>query len=116
MAATYAANATALKTAYNTLLWDANAGMYKDNDNTTLHPEDGNSLAVLYNLTQSADQNTNISQGLTAFWTDIGPVTPELADTIIPFVGGFEVRLHACALLLHSKLNLSPLHRSKHIS
>ncbi|KZP23277.1 glycoside hydrolase family 78 protein, partial [Athelia psychrophila] len=97
LAAAYAANASSLKTAYNTLLWDATAGMYRDNDTTSLHPEDGNSLAVLYNLTQSVEQNQNISEGLTAFWTDIGPVTPELADTISPFVGGFELQAHFIA-------------------
>lgn len=97
LATTYATNATALKVAYNTLLWDASAGMYRDNDNSTLYAQDGNSLAVLFNLTQSPDQNTNISQGLTAFWTDIGPVTPELADTISPFVSGFEV---SCVMAL----------------
>lgn len=96
MAAGYAADATVLKAAYNTMLWDASAGMYRDNDSTTLHPQDGNSLAVIYNLTQSADQVTNISQGLTTFWTDIGPVTPEKPDTISPFVGGFEVSLGPC--------------------
>ncbi|KZP33078.1 glycoside hydrolase family 78 protein [Athelia psychrophila] len=97
LAAAYAANASSLKTAFNTVLWDATAGMYRDNDATSMHPEDGNSLAVLYNLTQSAEQNRNISEGLTAFWTDIGPVTPELADTIIPFVGGFELQAHFIA-------------------
>lgn len=91
LADAYTTNATSIKAAYNTILWDADAGLYRDNDSTTMHPQDGNSLAVLFNLTQSPDQNTNISKGLTAFWTDIGPVTPELADTIIPFVGGFEV-------------------------
>lgn len=102
LAAAYAANASSLKTAYNTLLWDATAGMYRDNDTTSLHPEDGNSLAVLYNLTQSVEQNQNISEGLTAFWTDIGPVTPELADTISPFVGGFEVCSFQFRLELYS--------------
>lgn len=92
LAAAYIANATSLKTAFNALLWDNVAGLYRDNENSTMHPQDGNSLAVLYNLTESLDQITNISQGLTSFWTDIGPVTPELADTISPFVSGFEVR------------------------
>lgn len=97
LAIRYLANATTVKAAYNTLLWDAKAGMYRDNDTTTLHPEDGNSLAVEFNLTTSESQIQAISQGLTKFWTDIGPVTPELADTIIPFVGGFELRAHFIA-------------------
>ncbi|KII96164.1 glycoside hydrolase family 78 protein [Plicaturopsis crispa FD-325 SS-3] len=97
LAEAYTANATAVKSAYNTLLWDSSAGMFRDNDSSTLHPQDGNSLAVVYNLTTSESQNTNISQGLTAFWTDIGPVSPELNDTIIPFVGGFEAQAHFIA-------------------
>ncbi len=65
--------------------------MFRDNENTSLHPQDGNSLAVLYNVTANASQNAAVSEGLTSFWTPIGPVSPELSDTIIPFVGGFEV-------------------------
>jgi hypothetical protein len=94
LAATYLANSTSIKAAYNALLWDAGAGMFRDNDALdSIHPQDGNSLAVLFNLTTSSAQNTAISQGLTQFWTPIGPLSPELADTIIPFVGGFEVRI-----------------------
>ncbi|KAJ6530328.1 glycoside hydrolase family 78 protein [Mycena capillaripes] len=98
LAAAYVANSTAIKTAYNELLWDASAGMFRDNDALdSIHPQDGNSLAVLFNLTTSAAQNTAISEGLTQFWTPIGPLSPELADTIIPFVGGFEVQAHFIA-------------------
>jgi hypothetical protein len=73
------------------LLWDDAAGLYKDNETTTLHPQDGNSLAILFNITDTDDQIQSISEGLTSFWTDIGPLSPELNDTIIPFIGGFEV-------------------------
>ncbi|KAF9447500.1 glycoside hydrolase family 78 protein [Macrolepiota fuliginosa MF-IS2] len=93
----YTANATALKNAINNLLWDEEAGMYRDNELTSLHPQDGNALAILFNVTQGQDQNKAISQGLTQFWTDIGPLSPELNDTIIPFVGGFEVQAHFIA-------------------
>ncbi|KAJ7664336.1 glycoside hydrolase family 78 protein [Mycena polygramma] len=98
LAAIYLANATSIKAAYNDLLWDAGAGMFRDNDALdSIHPQDGNSIAVLFNLTTSAAQNTAISEGLTQFWTDIGPLSPELADTIIPFIGGFEVQAHFIA-------------------
>ncbi|KAH7903102.1 Six-hairpin glycosidase-like protein [Hygrophoropsis aurantiaca] len=97
LAQAYSSNATTVKASYNKLLWDSTAGMYRDNETTTMHPEDGNSLAVVYNLTQTPEQNTQISQGLTDFWTDIGPVTPELADTIIPFIGGIEIQAHFIA-------------------
>lgn len=74
--------------------------MYNDNETTTLKPQDGNSLAVLFNLTDSVEQAQSVSAGLTQNWTPIGPVTPELADTIIPFVGGFEVRCAAISFPL----------------
>lgn len=91
LASAYTANASSIKTAFNDLLWDEAAGLFKDNDMSTLHPQDGNSLAVLFNLTTNASQIQAISEGLTQFWTDLGPLSPELNDTIIPFVSGFEV-------------------------
>ncbi|KAJ7888543.1 glycoside hydrolase family 78 protein [Mycena olivaceomarginata] len=98
LASAYLANSTLIKAAYNALLWDSSAGMFRDNDALdSIHPQDGNSLAVLFNLTTSPTQNSAISQGLTQYWTPIGPLSPELADTIIPFVGGFEVRAHFIA-------------------
>ncbi|KAL0948872.1 hypothetical protein HGRIS_008991 [Hohenbuehelia grisea] len=97
LASQLSANATAVKAAFNKLLWDDAAGMFRDNETTTLHPQDGNSLAVLFNLTQSDEQVQSVSKGLTTFWTDIGPLSPELNDTIIPFVGGFEVQAHFVA-------------------
>ncbi|KAK6981768.1 glycoside hydrolase family 78 protein [Favolaschia claudopus] len=91
LAGAYLVNSTLIKRAYNNLLWDSDAGMFRDNDMAnSIHPQDGNSLAVLFNVTTSATQNKAISKGLTKFWTPIGPLSPELNDTIIPFVGGFE--------------------------
>jgi hypothetical protein len=98
LASAYLANATSIKAAYNKLLWDPSVGLFRDNDAPdSIHPQDGNSIAVLFNLTTSAAQNTAISQGLTQFWTPIGPLSPELNDTIIPFIGGFEVQAHFIA-------------------
>jgi len=96
MSTTYAANAMLLKKAINDVLWDDEARMYRDNEFSSLHPQDGNSMAILFNVTQSQEQNKAVSKGLTQFWTDIGSLSPELNDTIIPFVGGFEV---ACSYL-----------------
>ncbi|KAF7292156.1 Glycoside hydrolase family 78 protein [Mycena indigotica] len=94
----YRKNATRIKTAYNALLWDGSAGLFRDNDSpNSIHPQDGNSLAVVFNLTTSAAQNKAISGGLTRFWTPIGPLSPELNDTIIPFVGGLELQAHFIA-------------------
>lgn len=91
----WAHNATVLKQAYNDVLWLKSLGMYRDNSTTTLCPEDGNSLAVLFNVTLSDAQKKSISEGLTRNWNEIGPVTPELPDTISPFIAGFEVRVQA---------------------
>ncbi|EKM80982.1 hypothetical protein AGABI1DRAFT_37827 [Agaricus bisporus var. burnettii JB137-S8] len=93
----YAANATTLKRDINDLLWDSTAEMFRDNDSSDLLPQDGNAMAVLFNVTQNQEQVKAISKGLTQFWTDIGPLSPELNDTIIPFVGGFEVQAHFIA-------------------
>ncbi|KIJ42129.1 glycoside hydrolase family 78 protein [Sphaerobolus stellatus SS14] len=97
VAAIWAQNATIHKQHFNDLLWDDAAGLYRDNETTTLHPEDGNSFAILYNLTLNDTQAQRISEGLTGNWNELGPVTPELADTIAPFVAGFELQAHFVA-------------------
>lgn len=86
--------ADCLKQGYNKNLWDEDAGLYRDNTTTSLHPQDGNSLALLYNLTVSKSQAEAISDGLLRNWNFIGPVTPELPDTISPFISGLEVLAH----------------------
>jgi hypothetical protein len=83
-----------LKQSYSDLLWDAEAGLYRDNTTTSLHPQDGNALALLYNLTINSSQSAAISASLAKYWNSIGPVTPELPDTISPFISGLEVLAH----------------------
>lgn len=90
LSAAYAANATTLKARFNDAFWDAAQGMYFDNTTTSLAPQDANSLAVLYNLTATTDQKIAVSKGLQKNWNDLGPVAPELPDTISPFISGFE--------------------------
>ncbi|KZV78168.1 Six-hairpin glycosidase, partial [Exidia glandulosa HHB12029] len=87
-------NATALKGRFNDVFWDSTQGMYVDNSTTTLTPQDANSFAILYNLTDSADKRTSISAGLTKNWNDKGAIAPELPDTISPFISGFELQAH----------------------
>lgn len=67
--------------------------MYRDNETTTLCPQDGNALAVLFNLTESTAQAIEVSDGLAENWGAYGAVAPESPDTVSPFIGGFEVRL-----------------------
>lgn len=93
-AAKWFTDAQKLKTSYNSLLWNPESSLFNDNQTTSLAPQDGNSLALLYNLTDSPAQATALSKALTSFWTPIGPVTPELPDTISPFVSSIEVLAH----------------------
>ncbi|KAH7099674.1 Six-hairpin glycosidase [Auriculariales sp. MPI-PUGE-AT-0066] len=93
-AASYRTQAASLKDAYNRILWDDGAGLYRDNAASSMYPQDGNALAILYNLTTSHEQALRVSEGLTKNWNDIGPVTPEVADTISPFISSFELQAH----------------------
>ncbi|OSD03796.1 glycoside hydrolase family 78 protein [Trametes coccinea BRFM310] len=94
LASAWSKNATALKQRYNEVFWLPSAGMYRDNDTTTLCPQDANSMAVLYNLTTSPEQADSVSEGLTRNWNDLGPIAPELPDTISPFISGLELQAH----------------------
>lgn len=38
----YTKTAETIKTKANELLWDSEAGLYRDNETTSLHPQDGN--------------------------------------------------------------------------
>jgi glycogen debranching enzyme len=90
LSTSYATNSFALKAAFNEAFWDDEAGMYRDNATTDMHPQDTNSYAVLFNLTQTDNQKQRISEGLTQNWNEIGAVAPELPDNISPFIGSFE--------------------------
>jgi hypothetical protein len=89
--------ASRLKTSANALLWDNEAGMYIDNETTTLHPQDGNAWAVLANLPLNTTQTQLISRALTARWTPYGAPAPEAADAISPFISSFELQAHFLA-------------------
>ncbi|KFA80676.1 hypothetical protein S40288_01784 [Stachybotrys chartarum IBT 40288] len=88
------AAAARIKSQFNALLWDEDSGLYRDNPESDMHPQDGNSIALWYNLTISAAQRAAISTGLERNWNDIGPVTPELNDTISPFISSIELLAH----------------------
>ncbi|KAI9738250.1 MAG: hypothetical protein M1834_008748 [Cirrosporium novae-zelandiae] len=94
LGANWTLQAVSLKTAINARCWDGSYGAFKDNDtNTTLHPQDANSLAVLFNVTSSS-RAESISEKLTKNWTPIGPVAPELPENISPFISSFELQSH----------------------
>ncbi|KAK0472524.1 Six-hairpin glycosidase [Armillaria novae-zelandiae] len=75
------ANATALKVKYNEAFWVEDAGMYRDNLTT-------------YALPARCELKVSVSEGLEKNWNDLGPVAPELPDTISPFISGFELQAH----------------------
>lgn len=93
----WTAAAAGIKAAANTLLWDASAGMYRDNETTTLHPQDGNSWAVISNITDEPAKDLAISQGLRERWTPYGAPAIEAADAVSPFISGFEIQAHVRA-------------------
>lgn len=86
-----------IKIAANDLLWDAQEGMYKDNETTTLMPQDGNAWAVVANITLNATQSALVSSSLASRWTPYGAPAPEAADAISPFISGFELQTHFLA-------------------
>lgn len=90
----WAQYATGIKTAANSLLWNEEAGLYVDNETTTLMPQDGNSWAVLANITDSDDKNRAISSALSNRWTDYGAPSPEADDAVSPFISSFELQSH----------------------
>ncbi|EKM52842.1 glycoside hydrolase family 78 protein [Phanerochaete carnosa HHB-10118-sp] len=94
LAANWSSSAAALKTRFNEAFWLPSAGMYSDNETTTLCPQDANSMSVLYNLTTSAEQANSVSEGLTKYWNDLGAIAPELPDNISPFIGSLELQAH----------------------
>lgn len=98
-----------IKTAANALLWSEEAGMYIDNETTTLTPQDGNSWAVVANLTSSTSQISSISEKLSGRWTQYGAPAPEAADAISPFISGFELQAHFLASNASAALELMRL-------
>ncbi|KAF2633038.1 glycoside hydrolase family 78 protein [Macroventuria anomochaeta] len=86
-----------IKTSANELLWNNEAGMYIDNETTTLMPQDGNSWAVVANLTVNSTQVQRISSALADRWTPYGAPALEAADAISPFISGFELQAHFLA-------------------
>ncbi|KAK5121877.1 hypothetical protein LTR85_004448 [Meristemomyces frigidus] len=93
---TWQAHYDSIVTAANELLWDASAGLYTDNQTTTLHPQDGNCWAVLSGVANSSRAAT-ISSALRARWSPYGAPAPEAGTTVSPFISGFELQAHFIA-------------------
>ncbi|THY78799.1 Six-hairpin glycosidase [Aureobasidium pullulans] len=99
LADAYRSRAANLSTAINQYCWDAPFGAFKDNaTNTSLHPQDANSMAVYFGVVPASSslssRGQSISSRLLENWTPIGAETPELPDNISPFISSFEIQAH----------------------
>lgn len=93
--AIYLSRAASLKKAINQYCYDPGYGAFKDNATaTTLHPQDANSMAILFDVVNSTNRAESISTKLLDNWTPIGAVTPELPGNISPFISSFEIQAH----------------------
>lgn len=72
---------TVIKAAANARLWDASAGMFRDNDTSTLLPQDGNVWSILAGITQNTSQALSIASYLESRWTPYGSVAVEVSMT-----------------------------------
>jgi len=107
--AVWSRTAASIKSAANKLLWDDEAGLYRDNQTTIMHPQDGNSWAVKANLTLSDEQSLTISKALRSRWGPYGAPAPEAGATVSPFIGGFELQAHYLADQAGAALDLMRL-------
>ena len=72
--------------------------MYRDNPTSDLYPQDGNSLAVWYGLTDSAAKSDqHRADGSRTRWNAFGATTPEWGGGVHPFPGSMEVHAHFTA-------------------
>ncbi len=70
---------------------------FKDSDTDgSIHPQDGNALALLYSIPPST-ATASISSALTRNWISIGAVAPELPNNLIGFGQSFEIKGHLVA-------------------
>ncbi|KAK5107994.1 hypothetical protein LTR62_008888 [Meristemomyces frigidus] len=96
LASTYTSRAEMLARNIIEHTYDATYGAFKDNNtDTSLHPQDANSMALLFGLLAPTTQEAHsVSDRLTENWTPIGAEAPELENNISPFISGFEIQGH----------------------
>ncbi|ROW03122.1 hypothetical protein VMCG_05682 [Cytospora schulzeri] len=92
--------AASLQNATMAHCFDTAHGSFRDNatTTTTLHPQDANSMAVLFGLVApDSPAAQSISARLTDNWTPLGAEAPELPGNISPFISSFEIQAHLTA-------------------
>ncbi|KAL6239641.1 hypothetical protein BDW75DRAFT_227009 [Aspergillus navahoensis] len=106
--AKYTTQAHSLRAAIITHLYDPSVGAFRDSPNSTLFPQDANSMALAFSIfsfpPSHANANANssnnqaeasrISAYLESNWTPIGPAVPELPNNISPFISSIELEGH----------------------
>ncbi|PIL26320.1 hypothetical protein GSI_12076 [Ganoderma sinense ZZ0214-1] len=90
----WAGLAAGIQAAAIPLLWQPDVGLFRDNETTTLAPQDGNAWAVKSGLVTDASRIARISEALQARWGEYGPPAPEAVDVVSPFISGFELEVH----------------------
>ena len=108
---TYQTRAARLAESIYTHLWDEPGNSFRDNATTTnLHPQDANSMALLFDLASETPQHpslaSRVSRRLTKNWTPIGAEAPELPGNISPFISSFEIQGHFATGHAHRALDL----------
>lgn len=95
----YVEAAGAIKVAVNAHLWDQEKGAFMNDPSQykTLYPQDGNALAVWFNLTQSSEDAERVSDYLVSNWGQFGSSSPEWNGNIGTFPGSMEVHAHFAA-------------------
>ncbi|PRP78012.1 glycoside hydrolase family 78 protein [Planoprotostelium fungivorum] len=88
--------ATSVRSKVNEKLWVEESGMYKDSDISDVLPQDGNSLAVIFEVA-TFTQKRSISAYLRSRWNTYGALNPECPGKMSPFITGFEVMAHYSA-------------------
>ena len=106
LAASYASAAATLKSRINSTLWDATIGAYRDNPGSTLYPQDGNSLAVWYGVTDTADKPAAVTRYLNGNLGTLGALTPEWGNNISCFAGSMQLMAMSLASRDVDALNL----------
>lgn len=92
----YVKTADNLREAINDVLWSEKDGMYRDCVDSTVFPQDGNSLAIYYGVADT-ERARKVSEQLTRRWNEFGAVSPESPGMISAFIGSIELHAHFLA-------------------
>lgn len=66
-------------------------------ENRNLHPQDGNSMGLLFGVPDSDSAAQSVSDQLTTNWGPLGAISPELPGNHVPFIQSFEIKAHFAA-------------------